>query len=1359
MADQTIVWTALPNGTADGGKRLRVSVCASPRLSSGTNQEYVALSEFPDWLDWAAKDITFSVHLGSLPPVRLAPSQGRRSDLWRAVFGPSTKVQSYSWEKVWIDPSTHRLRSYPAAKLRSFLAGMYSTVARQSPLGWPSVGALGKAGLSEFPLSGAEYGTFVPGQSLEAVLASLDDLYDRRAGAIPPGATTTPAQDIALASVFLAPFRSPVPPTKPAAIRSAGTKGVRPPGPRVPTFEFHQALSLLANHPPLARLFGLVFDLELPRPPGLPANFETYVEAIWKTHTSTTDLYPRTMTAGLAFRPLERPVNPDLAGGYFRLGGPDYSVVEVDLDGATLKALNFAGALRNALVHGAADTPKAYALPSLRSAGLSVARRANAYALGMSFVSANQTNSQLQSSPPPTLYGEDLTRGFRIDVWDNHSLSWHTLCARVASPASGGYLVGDPPVVVPVPAGDEGWVQLGTTSAPQSQQPQGPGGDQNVPETLFRWSGWSLVAPRPGAHLQDNSSGGLATNEQSSSAPGFPLSISYAAAPGSLPVLRFGRRYIFQARAVDLAGNSADLRTGAPPAPLTSTTPVPYLRFEPVASPLLLFKARRTPGEHLELLVVRSNYNVPDSDSSIAPCERHVVPPPVAEELAEAHGMVDGPDGRPDPAKYPLLSARASSTFNDQSVVLAAGGQRDPATLGQFYFPTDQLPVPYLPDPLARGAAFLGLPGRPPSPMPLQVPFFSKTSDWPVARSFRLVLHPGTRPPELPSGANGGAMSVFVPKGIVQAVRLSCFLHPGDLELMGQWSWLSAAPMPSAERAGLRDLATWGDHWMFTPFREVILVHAVRQPLIAPHFGLLEVQRELSLTYASLSDAHVAVDHKSTARLDVLASWSEPFDDGISPAGSVQLSGHSRVGELQLAYSPTLVEAAFSGMRHDFGDTKHRVVYYEAVATTRFLEYFEETKEVVLNGLTPAAVSPAGFAQGATNVTGNRVDNSVILKGGKGETVEVVYRAGVDYAEDDTQGTITRRPGGSIPDRATVEVRYVAPPVTRTSLEHPVPPATSKGYRVSVPSSARPSPPDVRYMLPAFGWTSGTDTAGNPYSRRSGGVLRVYLGRPWFSSGAGELLGVVLQTHLDVGVESQLGALFSRAGADPLWVAGGVGARLELSQFPLAVATASGIVLAEQQYDRDGMADIAGHEVSFDPVHGLWFADVLIDLPPSYWPFVRLGLARYQPSSLVTAEVSPVVQTDFAQLAPDRLATLSYPSPDVVTVTVSGPAVAYSEPLPLSMEAFVEVQQAGVSDPDLRWQLANPDTRTGTPLVAQAAGANLFWQGTLKLPAPRGSQPMRVRVQEAELVPVDTLGTLAVELGRRVTYLDTLSIS
>ena len=54
-----------------------------------------------------------------------------------------------------------------------------------------------------------------------------------------------------------------------------------------------------------------------------------------------------------------------------------------------------------------------------------------------------------------------------------------------------------------------------------------------------------------------------------------------------------------------------------------------------------------------------------------------------------------------------------------------------------------------------------------------------------------------------------------------------------------------------------------------------------------------------------------------------------------------------------------------------------------------------------------------------------------------------------------------------------------------------------------------PQTPSVVYVVPTFGWQRQTET-NVKRSVRFGGGLRVYLDRGWFSSGAGELLGVTL---------------------------------------------------------------------------------------------------------------------------------------------------------------------------------------------------------------------------------------------------------
>ncbi len=72
---------------------------------------------------------------------------------------------------------------------------------------------------------------------------------------------------------------------------------------------------------------------------------------------------------------------------------------------------------------------------------------------------------------------------------------------------------------------------------------------------------------------------------------------------------------------------------------------------------------------------------------------------------------------------------------------------------------------------------------------------------------------------------------------------------------------------------------------------------------------------------------------------------------------------------------------------------------------------------------------------------------------------------------------------------------------------------TSPVKTVDVLSTARPAAPNQLYSVPAFGWSSSVQGK-TTESTRAGGWLRVYLDRPWFSSGDGELLGVVLVNQL-----------------------------------------------------------------------------------------------------------------------------------------------------------------------------------------------------------------------------------------------------
>ena len=63
---------------------------------------------------------------------------------------------------------------------------------------------------------------------------------------------------------------------------------------------------------------------------------------------------------------------------------------------------------------------------------------------------------------------------------------------------------------------------------------------------------------------------------------------------------------------------------------------------------------------------------------------------------------------------------------------------------------------------------------------------------------------------------------------------------------------------------------------------------------------------------------------------------------------------------------------------------------------------------------------------------------------------------------------------------------------------------------------------------------------------------------------------------------------------------------------------------------------------------------MIFDSANAIWPFLRLSVARYQPNSIPNMAFSEVVATDFVQLPPERIGTLSRPDSGEVRVTVTG---------------------------------------------------------------------------------------------------------
>ncbi|MGO9558159.1 MAG: hypothetical protein ACLPYW_03615 [Acidimicrobiales bacterium] len=1376
---QRVVFTALPQGL--DGSRLRLLAFVSPRLYVVGGPTVPHLSLFPDFVDWPSTKISWKVIFGSNAPVSATvASPAPDSAAWKAVFSSTSYVQPYEYESF----SGRVVNSYPHAYVRQFAYNLYGQIASKSPLSFPARGALfggpsdppGVLNPIAFGRTGSVQGGDLGADSVEEALGTLQEFMNTNLAARTQdlveiansaGGGYTP-QQMAMLQVqsFVQPrtpgpadgqFSSlaPVPPPAPP-----GT--VTPPDQLQPNIlDFHQVIAGMSDHAGLLRALGLVVELTVPVPSGpLPATVQLVPS--WTPRLAAADSFnvtPATMLEPTGW-PAARSANTLVTGGEVEFDkASDFTLVEVDTEGASVKLLDLARTLWRLEINGIAThaTSAASSIPALRQGGIAVAQLDRAWALANTSSGqlpyADEMNAGAEADPVvnPTVGVEDLTKGVRVDIYDKTLNRWFPLCARSAPDAYGtpgaakGYVLGkgSSEVTVPVPSGDEGFV---TTVSAGDSTPDGST-DLYLQETLFRWNGWSLIGSRPGKTLGESPDLPVQDQAGNPAAPNsdFPVEIDYVPTPGTLPLLRFGRTYRARARVADLGGGGPSFDKAATTESFQhATAEVTYGRFEPVPSPVLLMRQPVTEGERLERLIIRSNYDIPDdkpgtTKPKITPSARHVVPPAMAQLLAELHGMFDHAGGL-DGGVYNLIKAHANAVIGGVAANRPTSdpnlpSQHGPGQTSGLYYDTDDLSVPYLPDVLARSAAFQGVPGAKAGAV-TRVPFSTKGQVWPDSQAFQLrIVGEGSAKPVLPTAKNGNVLTVSLPKAAVVEIQCASGIEQSDLDVLGLWEWFKQQGIATAD---LEASALDGLVWMLTPPRSVLLVHAVRQPLTAPSFSSsFAVQpRALGDTTATLADPSLSVDRPSSVKIDIGASWDEWVDNGENANPDKPLPTAAPVGEVDLSTEGDNRQAVT--LAQEFHDTLAREVSYSVVATTRFAEYFTERTTLILRDA-PVTIYAQGIMPGSAVVTGTY------------KKLAHTFLAGEDYSTDDAKGTISRLPAGKISNGESVLVAFVPLPVTRSSLEGKA--TGDLGVSKSIPSTARPVAPDVLYAVPAWSNTGPTVDGKEVRSERLGGAIRVYLARPWWSSGGGEQLGVVL---LDPTGSSVL-PYYTQWGSDPLWNAAALtstGVPIA-DDFPLAVTKiSSGITLAEAT----GTYGVAGHDVQFDPVRDLWFCDIQLATGEAYFPFVRLALARYQPNSITGAHISGVVLADCSQTLPTRSTVVDLSASDSVSVTVTG--YWYTEtsgapnPGPSSEEGFIyaqiERQTAGLTD-ELSWQAISPSDMVALAATTDSATGLTTWTGSIKRPTATGTY--RVVIWEQQSWP-----TLAGSTEPRIVFFDAISI-
>jgi hypothetical protein len=1418
MIQQSVQFTIMPRGLTLNPSRPPVSVFLSPRLSGA---DY--LGEFPDWLDWTARvkerGLTLTLRCGTRTLTVKADTKILQPDLWREMFNKETYVLSYAFK----DYTDRAVFSYP---VRLALSAIKST--------YQQAGLL--LGLPEREGSKGDQRESRNAQVLSGLLNGLQVNWDPKTGERMRAQYRGAFHQLTAGSVI------PTPKYDPAWLNPDGTLKIMPPGGTTaaknfnqfvagqfavyshmpqgkslrdlpPDFEkmidFHQALASLNSYPELLRALGLVFDFDLPAdfvavtPAGQPGRLAVVdvPNAGWQIKTVAPPTMPPQETAYLYFgNPAVRlfTTAPGLLGGglseleifgLIHLDPSRYGLAQADVESAMHKAILLAEAWQVGRPGpNAPEHPEVFdettTLSALRSGGISIYADARSFKLARSFNENKDFNDTLESSATPKrpFFAEDLNHGYRVDIWDSFSGQWHSLHRRLAE-----YVIGE--LTYLPPAEVEGFAQLAAgQAAPDPDNPLPD--DLYLNESMARWNGWSLSAPFPGKGLSADPDPDKALVEDpdhpaNEPATPFKMTTKFAAAPKSLPALRFGRRYRLRLRAVDICGNSmAHDDPLAAQLSLISALPrdpegLAYLRYEPVAAPLVVLRDERGvtgPGSQLHRLVMRTFNADPSQDdqpADLTASDRFIVPPSTSVEMGERLGMFDT-NGKLDtrPEMYDLIAKRDATRLNHVKVVVAGQEQEFPLESAESL---DGLP--YLPDGLARGAALRNLPGAPegtrglvePAADPVQ-PFpyaileganpragsaalvgFGGGGDWQLLQPFRLGLADGQAGPEWDAARR--VLTVRLPKGSKWTIPLSSYVPAEDLKLLGVWQWLreifDAATivfpgMPVLDPnkdveliAHLLQRAVEGGHWMLTPPTLLTLVHAVQQPVGRPAFVPLNAQHEpygaknkygvveeildpdpnvlqtapeteptaeselnplSAWRKPGAQDAYLIgalkVHASSSEKIDLAAEWEDPYDDINQPrlegVDYLQKSSADSIDEIPI---PTLQEGVLA--------KGHGASY-------RQLAFFDADHDLL-------CFVRSGDKLGHL-VSGERVYGDAAPR---------------HFFND------TRRHRVSYTPRATSRFREYFDPNAGLQFHRDGEPVW-----VDVPASARPSAPLVSYIVPTFGWQRETET-NLKRSVRFGGGLRVYLERPWFSSGMGEMLGVALYDNgngwpID---REKWKAHVTQWGADPIWLSPGLSPLPFGSSFPNRVADEYSLSLPK---GAPGRVAVAGFAVDFDYDSQKWFADLTVDTASqAYMPFIRLALLRYQPMALPDAKLSPAVLADYIQLTPQRSALLTADPyhPRRLRLTVSGPAPSGPPPkidglqpttpvtVPTQVEVSLQRRVAGINS-DLAW-IDAPAATAALNALPLPSGL-LRWSGTIDFAALPEPGEYRVVIREYE---------------------------
>lgn len=958
--------------------------------------------------------------------------------------------------------------------------------------------------------------------------------------------------------------------------------------------------------------------------------------------------------------------------------------------------------------------------------------RANRQISGVRMQALTAAFQQVEYIPVPTefLYADDLVFGYRLDIaYDDKPDTWYSLHKRKMSYAFAPVGQPEQPVVLdPGDELDEGCIHLSLTEDEED------GDEKKVNEVIARWEGWSLSVPRIGKGINNEGAEVSSDDEEKKKykldkETPFRLQVDIKPAPKSLPRLRFGKKYRIKVRTVDIAGNGMPHDVQPENTAQTIRSGIEYRRFEPLSSPVLLQgdeitggdkkMIRDRDGESLQHMVIRSNAGVDTrtyEDKNITTVVVDGTAKGTLKYHYEAVRFITAPRGSQQLAEVHGMfdeamrdPAKAMEAY--QFITSRDKEYKDEGKTKAVQLPvsTGQVDIDYLADPLAAGVVFT---------MRSNTTF---ETPWKRGQSRKFSFHFDE---EVQEGNSGKKFS------------------------NEQWRNPRSVKIRLVEGSGEPE---WKDR-VFTIF----LPKAAIVEISYASFWAPEALERYSALMPRLQVGANGVKVKETANKGL--HWM------FSPWRKIRLV-HAVQQPLEAP-----VMSKLTRVERDYNDTSAQLLTTIKVhgASTEKMDLAAQWTEWIDDLSQPEPVNQA-FSTHVETVPVIYNDN----------TLELIKTPATKNPKPDWLPPLTHlfgdtkyRKVGYIPSATTRFREYFTGIIDTGRLKADPVPLSREGEKVELTmlSTARPVVPVLAYVVPGFLWQKSPERDRQKRNVRTG-TIRVYMRRPWFSSGDDERIAVILPPD---GVEPERNPVYKKYctlwGLDPVFdtdkLPNSYSNYPRKNHFTGTDVIYDTVKLAEENVP----VQVAAYKVFFDKEKQLHYADISVDAGNAYFPFVRLMLARYQQHSLrekgTDVCLSQSVQADWIQQVPRRLISFD-PTGSTFRVQLEGPSsfraggrvrinITVEKALvPKTDDAFI-----GVNVPGEQSVVFNRDY---TLDARQVGGGKISFEETVRLTGISGSY--RVVVREYELHPNDPLlsqpniqGKNAGAVGEKLVFMDVFEV-